>query len=153
MRTSETPRLQAARVCVRNVAADISPVSLPISDIEAISSSRIVRGPSFYLGLFGPSLHLVQQRGIAFFPGLWLGAGPELGWMLPFEPIAAPGAMGTTVVVTTFYTSATSYDLLRYDSGLYASPLFHIASVIAASLREIVSFARCGFVPPAISLL
>ena len=124
-------------------------------EIEARVSSPERRDPSFYLGLFWPWLLLELRGGIACRRDIRLCAPmPALQGILTLEPTSSPGTAPTSFHSSWIEASAreTSYELgLRYFVGSYFSLLFHIERTIAASLRAIVSFARFGFVPAAIS--
>ena len=127
-----------------------------LDEIEAFLFSRKEREPSFYRGLFGPLLLSVLRGGIAYPWDIGSTAPvPDKEWMLTLEPCSSPGTapsislrLGTGVS-----TRETSYEpCLRCFVESYFSLLFHIERAMAASLRAIVSFAKFGLVPAAISL-
>ena len=122
-----------------------------LDDFEAPCSSRRSRGPSFYQGLFGPSLLLVLRGGIAYPWGLRSrGPRPDNQLILPLEPFPPFGLVPkvTCCVPSSFVIRRVGYVFVdRILSCANTSSLFHIASATAAIFRAKVSFARSGFVP------
>jgi hypothetical protein len=77
-------------------------------------------------------------------------AWPRSGRMLPLEPRSPRECcFGFGMSTPSKRTiSEANYEIcLRYYAGLYASWFFHMARVIAAILRAMVSVARFGLVP------
>ena len=130
------------------------PNGIPV-DIKALSFSAQWQEPSFYWGLFGPSLHLALQGGIAYRWGLWTyDPGPEIRWILSPVTISSPG---TAPLEADSFTCTTSNSKIRYVVwlsffGSYTSSDLHIDSTIEAICRAMVSLARLGFVPPSSSI-
>src|SRR5262249_8785644 len=121
-------------------------------NIEAGLFFLEMREPSFYQGLNGPLLLSVLRGGIAYTWGRRLETPrPTEQWILTLEPRSSWSPSPTVFCsMSAFDGARTRYEIcfgLRNFSGLYSSPVFHSASVIAAILRASVNLARLGLVP------